>query len=126
MDLAPTTDLTVPLTATERDQVSRAAATAGISVDEFVRNAVLDATRDPFLLALEQAVNTAAARATAAPAADSSTTPASELTHRYCCDENLALCGLDITELGEARPGEQDCVVCEDLDEADIACPQCP
>lgn len=62
MDLAQAHALTLPLTAAERDQVERAAATAGRSVEEFVRVAVLDAAADPFLAALEQAVATVAAR----------------------------------------------------------------
>ncbi|MEU1895714.1 hypothetical protein [Streptomyces pristinaespiralis] len=54
--------LTVPLTAVERDQVQLAAAAAGKSVDEFLRDAVLEAANDPFLAALEQAADTIAAR----------------------------------------------------------------
>jgi uncharacterized protein (DUF1778 family) len=63
MELAQANALTVPLTAAERDRVERAAATAGRSVEEFVRTAVLDAATDPFLAALEQAADTVAARA---------------------------------------------------------------
>lgn len=62
MDPANTEALTVPLTAAERDQVERAAAAAGRSVEEFMRNAILEAATDPFLLALEQAAATIAAR----------------------------------------------------------------
>lgn len=51
-----------PLTVTEYQQVQRAAAAAGLSVDEFVRAAVLEATADPFRDALEQAVETVADR----------------------------------------------------------------
>lgn len=58
MDLAQAPVLSVPLTATERRYVQRAAAAAGVSVDEFVRVAVLDAAADPFRDALEQAVET--------------------------------------------------------------------
>lgn len=52
--------------------------------------------------------------------------PSDEVTHVYCCDPDRSLCGLDLTGTGPARPGEQDCVVCADLDEADIDCPLCP
>ncbi|MER6109322.1 type II toxin -antitoxin system TacA 1-like antitoxin [Streptomyces hirsutus] len=63
MELAQAHALTLPLTGPERDQVERAAAAAGRSVDDFVRAAVLDAATDPFLAALEQAVDTVSARA---------------------------------------------------------------
>lgn len=65
MDLAHAQDLIVPLTADERDQVDRAAAVAGCSVDEFVRAAALAASQTRFLTALEQAATTIAARDTA-------------------------------------------------------------
>jgi uncharacterized protein (DUF1778 family) len=64
MDVAQARALTVPLTAAEQDQVHRAAAAAGKTVDDFTRDAVLTAAYDPFLAALEQAANTIAARAT--------------------------------------------------------------
>lgn len=58
MDLAQIPALSMPLTATEHDHVLRAAAATGQSVEEFVRAAVLDAARDPFRDALDQAVDT--------------------------------------------------------------------
>lgn len=54
--------LSAPLTVTEYQQVQRAAATAGLSVDEFVRVPVLEAAADPFRDALEHAVETVADR----------------------------------------------------------------
>ncbi|MET7543342.1 hypothetical protein [Streptomyces sp. NPDC005507] len=60
MDVSHAPTLTVPLTATEQDQVQRAAAATGQTIDEFVRAAVLDAATDPFRDALEQAVATVA------------------------------------------------------------------
>jgi uncharacterized protein (DUF1778 family) len=66
MDSKATQALPVALTAAERGQVERAAAAAGLSVEEFMRNAVLEAAADPFLLALEQAAATIAARGQAA------------------------------------------------------------
>lgn len=63
MDVAQARALTVPLTAAEQDQVQLAAAAAGKTFDEFVRDAILDAANDPFLAALEQAADTIAGRA---------------------------------------------------------------
>ncbi|MGW5250622.1 hypothetical protein ACWEQN_44140 [Streptomyces sp. NPDC004129] len=63
MDVAQSQAATVPLTAAEHDRVQRAAATAGKTVDDFLRDAVLTAAYDPFLMALEQAADTIAARA---------------------------------------------------------------
>ncbi|GAA2439466.1 ribbon-helix-helix protein, CopG family [Streptomyces glaucus] len=65
MDTAHAQALTVALTAPELDQVQHAAAAAGQSIDEFVRTAVLEAAYDPFLVALDQAADTIAARAQA-------------------------------------------------------------
>ncbi|MFJ4988799.1 DUF1778 domain-containing protein [Streptomyces sp. NPDC088732] len=65
MTVAHAQALAVPLTAAQQDQVQRAAATAGKSVEEFMLTAVLDAAQDPFLAALEQAVDTLVARDTA-------------------------------------------------------------
>ncbi|MFD7505440.1 hypothetical protein [Streptomyces sp. NPDC059850] len=63
MDLAQVAALSVSLTATEHDQVQRAATAAGQSVEDFARDAILGAAADPFLAALEQAVDTVTARA---------------------------------------------------------------
>ncbi|MEE1764358.1 hypothetical protein [Streptomyces sp. SP18BB07] len=63
MDLAQAQALPVPLTAAEHRQVQRAAATAGQSVEEFVRAAVLEAATEPLLVALQQAVDTVVTRA---------------------------------------------------------------
>jgi hypothetical protein len=47
-----------------------------------------------------------------------------DLTHVYCCDYDLALCGLDVTDMPEVPDGTgQDCVVCLDLEEQ--TCPRC-
>ncbi|MFB6629977.1 hypothetical protein ACFCWY_08785 [Streptomyces sp. NPDC056362] len=53
--------LTVPLTAAEQVQVERAAAVAGKSVEDFLRDVVLAAAYDPLLAALDQAADTMAA-----------------------------------------------------------------
>lgn len=58
--------------------------------------------------------------------ADSSDTEFREsMTHVYCyCDENLALCGTDITGWQEAEDDEDtECVVCLDLE--DQPCERC-
>ncbi|RZU28266.1 hypothetical protein EV284_6432 [Streptomyces sp. BK022] len=62
MDIACPAPLFASLTAAERVEVERAAAVAGQPVEEFVRAAVLDAARDPFLAALDQAVTTVVTR----------------------------------------------------------------
>ncbi|MEU9355052.1 hypothetical protein AB0D65_29660 [Streptomyces griseoloalbus] len=61
MYVARVSALTVPLTAAEQDQVYRAADAAGKDVEDFMRDAVLAAARDPFLAALEKAADTIAA-----------------------------------------------------------------
>ncbi|MFF8789179.1 hypothetical protein [Streptomyces sp. NPDC015125] len=58
MDIARAPALSLPLTAAENDRVQRAAAAAGQSHEEFARAAILDAAADPFLDALERAVDT--------------------------------------------------------------------
>ncbi|RLU86222.1 hypothetical protein CTZ27_24910 [Streptomyces griseocarneus] len=76
---------------------------------------------DPFLAALDQATRTVVARVRGElPAAASRVAVA--ITHYHCCDPNRALCGLGLIGTPSAEDGEQDCVVCVDLD-AD--CPLC-
>ncbi|MCX5182609.1 hypothetical protein [Streptomyces sp. NBC_00268] len=53
----------MPLTDAEQDQVQIAAAAAGKTVDDFLRDVVLTAAYDPFLAALEQAADTIASHA---------------------------------------------------------------
>jgi uncharacterized protein (DUF1778 family) len=65
MDVAQAQAFTVPLTAAEQDQVQRAAAAAGKTVDDFMRDAVLTAAYDPLVDALERASSTVAARSAA-------------------------------------------------------------
>jgi len=60
MDVAQAQVVIVPLTDTEQDQVQIAAAAAGKTVENFLRDAVLNAAFDPFLAALEQAADTIA------------------------------------------------------------------
>ncbi|WP_411147420.1 hypothetical protein [Streptomyces sp. A30] len=62
MDLAQAQALSTPLTAAEHHQVQRGAAAAGQTAEDFARDAILDAATDPFLAALEQAVETIASR----------------------------------------------------------------
>lgn len=48
-----------------------------------------------------------------------------DLIHLVCCDDDVALCGEDVS--GQAwTGGTQWCVVCKDLDPLPVACgPQC-
>ncbi|CAL9326676.1 hypothetical protein SUDANB91_07209 (plasmid) [Streptomyces sp. SudanB91_2054] len=62
MYVARVSALAVPLTATEQDQVYRAAEAAGKDVDEFMRDAVLAVANDPLLAALGRAVDTVTGR----------------------------------------------------------------
>lgn len=50
-----------------------------------------------------------------------------ELHHAWCCDEDVALCGTDISD-AETTDGEGwlHCVVCVELEAADVPCPKCP
>lgn len=61
MDVAQPQALTAPLTAAEREQVQLAAAAAGKTVDEYLRDGIT-AADDPFAAALERAAETIAGR----------------------------------------------------------------
>ncbi|MFE9736154.1 hypothetical protein ACFYO9_37510 [Streptomyces sp. NPDC005863] len=42
--------------------------------------------------------------------------PNDDVTHLWCCDPNLAMCGEDVSDSPEVDDGVgQDCVVCVDL-----------
>ncbi|MFK0159188.1 hypothetical protein ACIQVK_44845 [Streptomyces sp. NPDC090493] len=62
MDVDQAQALTAPLTAAERDQVELAAAAAGKTVDDYLRDGIPAAARDPFAAALERAADTIAGR----------------------------------------------------------------
>jgi hypothetical protein len=51
----------------------------------------------------------------------------SSLNHVYCCDPDLALCGLDLADVPDAwDPTVPTCVVCDDIDGAEVPCgPTC-
>lgn len=51
-----------------------------------------------------------------------------DLNHFFCCDENLGLCGTDLTEWSFNEDYEIDCAVCVDLAQAEVPCgaPGCP
>jgi len=53
-------------------------------------------------------------------------TDPSDLHHLWCCDENVGMCGFDISKL-PINDGEDDepCTVCYDLVEADEDCVKC-
>lgn len=65
---------------------------------------------------------------TTAPApAAVETRPAPEdprLTHLFCCDPTVSLCGLDLSRTPHGmKPGEAECAVCYDLlDEICLIC----
>lgn len=41
-----------------------------------------------------------------------------DLTHYYCCDENRAFCGADLTDAPFVESADDAlCIVCEDLDD---------
>ncbi|MFJ4084935.1 hypothetical protein ACIP2Z_39080 [Streptomyces iakyrus] len=61
MDVDQAQALTAPLTDAERDQVQLAAAAAGKTVDEYLRDGIPTAG-DPFAAALERAADTIAGR----------------------------------------------------------------
>lgn len=47
-----------------------------------------------------------------------------DLDHTVCdCDENIALCGRDVTEEPWVEDGPNPCVVCRELN--DLACERC-
>lgn len=47
-----------------------------------------------------------------------------DIFHMLCCEENLAMCGTDVTHVAlTSGDGEQQCVVCVALDDYD--CPKC-
>jgi hypothetical protein len=47
-----------------------------------------------------------------------------DIFHMLCCEENIAMCGTDVTDLPDTDgTGEQQCVVCVELDEGN--CPKC-
>lgn len=50
-----------------------------------------------------------------------------DIFHLYCCDENLGLCGFDLSEASEGfSDNDQFCIVCEELElSEEYACPKC-
>lgn len=57
-----------------------------------------------------------------APAPSTTSTNDDGLTHIYCCDPNLALCGNDLSDTPEVEEDGIVCVVCEDLEEQPCTC----
>ena len=53
------------------------------------------------------------------------TTAGDDLDHMYCCDENLALCGTDVTDhpVIDLSTSPKLCIVCIDLEWA--TCERC-
>ena len=58
---------------------------------------------------------------TATAPSPTTTSVGEDLNHLYCCDPDLALCGLDVSALPEVDD-DTDCVVCLDLEDADCDC----
>lgn len=56
-----------------------------------------------------------------APAPTTSNT-STGLTHIYCCDPDLALCGEDLTDIPEVDEDTLLCVVCDDLEDHPCTC----
>ncbi|MCL7380379.1 hypothetical protein [Streptomyces sp. 35G-GA-8] len=82
----------------------------------------------PFLAALDQATRAVVARVRGqlpATAPTAASRQSGAIAHYYCCDPNWALCGLDLNDMPPSGHGEQDCVVCADLDKANADCPTC-
>lgn len=49
-----------------------------------------------------------------------------ELAHLVCCcDDDTAMCGLDVTDEPWCVADDQECVVCRDLWPDDTPCPRC-
>lgn len=57
------------------------------------------------------------------PAVEAELTDETDHSHLYCCDSNLALCGVDLSE-GEDVDGDEptDCFACVAIDEAGVPC----
>ncbi|MYW67182.1 hypothetical protein GTY65_24390 [Streptomyces sp. SID8379] len=84
---------------------------------------------DVFSAALAHATRTVVARTrgelrVAAPA-DAANRPSGTIAHTFCCHQDVALCGLEITGTPAATEDEQDCVVCADLTLNGGGCPLC-
>lgn len=49
------------------------------------------------------------------------------LCHLYCCDENLSLCGADLstTPIDLNPAPEDECIVCHSIEDTAAACPGC-
>lgn len=56
------------------------------------------------------------------PAPPTASTSDDGLTHIYCCDPNLGLCGTDLTDHPDVDEDGILCVVCEDLEDEPCAC----
>lgn len=48
-----------------------------------------------------------------------------EVTHLWCCDENISMCGLDISgdPIDQDAPDEQNCTLCVMVNETWGTCP---
>jgi hypothetical protein len=46
-----------------------------------------------------------------------------DITHVYCCNPDMALCGEDLSSQHEVDDDDQPCVVCSDLEDQECTCP---
>lgn len=56
------------------------------------------------------------------PAPSTASTSDDQLTHIYCCNPDLGLCGTDLSDTPEVDEDGILCVVCEDLEEEPCTC----
>ncbi|GGX24029.1 hypothetical protein GCM10010341_51540 [Streptomyces noursei] len=91
--------------------------------------ATLPLMADPFLAALDQATRTVVARVRgelpAVMPAGAVASVSDAISHYYCCAPDRALCGLDLKEAALSGDGDQECVVCVDLNALAVHCPDC-
>lgn len=57
------------------------------------------------------------------PAPTRSDTAGDDLDHFYCCDENVAMCGVDLTGVPEADNVGDLCPLCALVNESGLPCP---
>lgn len=48
-----------------------------------------------------------------------------DVDHLYCCDPDLALCGLDLTGVPDYPEFDEDCALCVLVHEDSYRCPRC-
>ena len=46
-----------------------------------------------------------------------------DVDHLYCCDPDVAMCGLDLTGVPEGREFTHVCPLCAEVNDSDTPCP---